>query len=198
MALKKNILPFIALILALIITLFAIYQMNKIPDSPYPQMHGEFSLQQMDGTFSFKDMAGKSGLIFFGYTHCPDVCPAILVNLGKALDLLDKSEQEKVIAVFISVDPERDTPEIMTKYVKYFHSQIIGLSGDKKEVERAAKSFYIGHEKNKPNEKGNYTITHATSLYLIRPDGLIGEIIGHNSTPEEIATALRRWLPWAD
>jgi protein SCO1/2 len=198
MSSKVNIFPVIALILSLIMTSFAIYQLNKMPDSPFPQIQGKFTLHRADGTFSFRNMAGKSGLLFFGYTHCPDVCPATLVNIGKALDLLDKSEQKKVRAVFISLDPDRDTPEKTTKYAKYFHPQIIGLSGNKKELELAAKSFYVGHEKNKANEKGNYTLSHSTSLYMIRPDGLIGELISHTSTPEKIAEALRRWLPWAD
>jgi protein SCO1/2 len=195
---KVSIFPIIVLILSLIMVSFGIYQLNKMPDSPFPQVQGKFTLHHADGTFSFKDMAGKSGLLFFGYAHCPDVCPATLVNVGKALNLLDQSEQEQVRAVFISLDPDRDTPEKITKYAKYFHPQIIGLSGSDKEVELAAKSFYVAREKNKPNKKGNYTLNHSTNLFMIRPDGMVGELISHNSTPEEIAKALRRWLPWAD
>jgi protein SCO1/2 len=195
---KVSMFPIIVLVLSLIVVSFGIYQMNKMPDSAFPQVKGEFTLHHADGTFSFKDMAGKSGLILFGYTHCPDVCPAALVNIANALNLLDESELEKIRALFISLDPKRDTPEKITKYAKYFHPKIIGLSGSEKEVLLAAKSFYAAREINKPNEKGNYTVNHTTTLYMIRPDGMVGEIISYKSTPEEIAKALRRWLPWAD
>jgi protein SCO1/2 len=198
MSRKVSKLPVIALILSLIIVSIVMYQINKIPDSSFPQVKGEFTLHHADGTYSFKDMAGKSGLILFGYTHCPDVCPAALVNIANALNLLDKSEQEKVQALFISLDPKRDTPEKITKYAKYFHPQIIGLSGSEEEVLLAAKSFYAAREINKPNEKGNYTVNHTTTLYMIRPDGMVGELVSHDSKPEDIAKALRRWLPWAD
>ncbi len=195
---KVSIFPVIVLVLSLAMTSFGIYQLNKMPESPFPQIQGKFTLHHADGSFSFTDMAGKSGLIFFGYTHCPDVCPATLVNVSNALNLLDKSEQKQVSIVFISLDPDRDTPEIMTKYVKYFHPKIIGLTGSEAEIDVAVKSFYAAREKNKPNEKGNYTINHSTNIYMIRPDGMVGELISSKSTPEEIAAALRRWLPWAD
>lgn len=198
MSRKVSKLPVIALILSLITISIVVYQVNKIPDSSFPQVKGEFTLHHADGSYSFKDMAGKSGLILFGYTHCPDVCPAALVNIANALNLLDKSEQEKVQALFISLDPKRDTPEKITKYAKYFHPQIIGLSGSEEEVLLAAKSFYAAREINKPNEKGNYTVNHTTTLYMIRPDGMVGELVSHDSKPEDIAKALRRWLPWAD
>jgi len=195
---KVSKLPVIALILSLIIISIVVYQVNKIPDSAFPQVKGEFTLHHADGSYSFKDMAGKSGLILFGYTHCPDVCPAALVNIANALNLLDESEQEKVRALFVSLDPKRDTPEKTTKYAKYFHPQIIGLSGSEEEVLLAAGSFYAAREMNEPNEKGNYSVNHTTTLYMIRPDGMVGELVSHDSKPEDIAKALRRWLPWAD
>jgi len=195
---KVSTLPLIVLILSLIMVSFGVYHINKIPDSAFPQVKGDFALHHADGSYSLKDMAGKSGLILFGYTHCPDVCPAALVNIANALNLLDKSEQEKVRALFISLDPKRDTPEKTDKYAKYFHPQIIGLSGSEEEVLLAANSFYAAREMNEPNEKGNYTVNHTTTLYMIRPDGMVGELVSHDSKPEVIAKALRRWLPWSD
>jgi protein SCO1/2 len=195
---KPSTFPLIILIISVGLVSFGLYSLNKMPESPYPGIQGDFALKGADGTLAFKDMLGKVGIIFFGYTHCPDVCPATLVNVGGALRLLNESEQDKVKAVFISLDPERDTPEKATKYAQYFHPRIMGLSGSPEEIEAAARSFLVGYEINKPNAAGNYTISHSTYIFLIRPDGKIGELVSHTSKPEDIAKSIRQWLPWAE
>ena len=189
---------YFAIALAICFSVIAIYQVNKIPDPAYPDFNTDFTLQSAGGPYGLKDMKGKVGLMLFGYTHCPDVCPATLVNFGKALEQLDEDERAKVRALFISLDPERDSVEVTDKYARYFHPQIIGLSGSKEEVETAAKTFFIGAMKDKPNEKGNYSMKHATTLYIIRPDGQMGDMISHTTPPEDLVKALRRWLPWAE
>lgn len=190
--------PIIVLILAISMIGFAAYNLSKMPATKYPQMQGAFKLHNADATVSFEDLKGKVSIVFFGYTHCPDICPATLVNFGKALKMLDEDEKEKVRMVFISLDPDRDTAEDMTKYTKFFHEDIIGLTGSKEEVEAAAKSFFVPSEKNKANAKGNYTMNHGTYLYIIRPDGKLGELASHKNPPEKIVASLRAWTKWAD
>lgn len=195
---KPSIHLIFATLLAVCVSIFAVYQVNKIPDPAYPDFNIDFTLQSADGPYGLKDMSGKVGLVLFGYTHCPDVCPATLVNFGKALEALDASDREKVRAIFVSLDSKRDTVEIIDKYAKYFHPQIIGLGGSQEEVDAVAKLFYVGFQKDEPNEKGNYSMKHSTTLFIIRPDGQMGDMISHSTPPEKLVEILGKWLPWAE
>ncbi|GAV19382.1 protein SCO1/2 [Mariprofundus micogutta] len=198
MSSKSSKFPYVILILAFIMIGFGAYNLNKMPDSKYPNFNADFSLHSGDKSVSFSDLSGKVSVVFFGYTHCPDVCPATLVNFGKALKMLDEDERNLVRAVFISLDHDRDTPETVQKYTNFFHPDIIGLTGDDKEVAAAAKSFMVPNEKNKPNAKGNYTMNHGTYLYIIRPDGKLGELASHKDSAEKIVASLRKWIKWAE
>ena len=184
---KQSLFPLVLLVIAAGLIGFGWYNLSKMPESPYPDIQPEFSLYDASGPVSSKELQGKVGIVFFGYTHCPDVCPAALVNIGKALDLLEEEERDKVKPVFISIDAARDKPAKVGKYARYFHPQIQGLSGSAEEVAAAAESFLVGYKKNAPNAAGNYTISHSTYVFLLRPDGKIAELIGHKSSPEDIA-----------
>ncbi|MFQ5582341.1 MAG: SCO family protein [Mariprofundaceae bacterium] len=194
---KHSYFPIIVIVISLGLVSFGLYQLNRMPESPYPQIKAEFALKGPDGSLSSSDLRGKVGLIFFGYTQCPDVCPATLVNIGATLKLLDESELKKLRPIFISLDPGRDTPEKAAKYAAFFHPAIIGLSGNMEEVNAAKKSFLIAMEKEKPDSANKYIINHSTYIFLMRPDGKIGELLGHADKPEKIAAAIRRWLSWA-
>ncbi len=192
----------ITAIIGLVIAFTAVgstwYFLNRIPDNQYPNFKLSFTLQSANGPVSLSDIKGKVGLLFFGYAHCPDVCPSTMVNFGHALDLLNESERSKVKALFISVDPARDTPKIIEKYVSFFHSDITGLTGSVEEIKAATKSFKVGFGKESPNELGNYSVVHSTYIFIVRPDGGLGSLIGHNASPEEIVESLRYWIKWAD
>ena len=195
---KRNIFPLILLGLASVLIGFGAYQLNKMPASPYPDIHGEFSLRSVAGPVTSKDMLGKVSLIYFGYTHCPDVCPDTLQRIAAALKLLNPDERAKVFPVFITTDPERDTPELMAEYVHHFSgSRILGLSGSPEAVAAAAKSFLTGYQKEAPDKKGDYVVTHGSHIIIVRPDGSIGNFMAHTSRPEDIADAIRHWLRWA-
>ncbi len=197
MNIKHNIFPFILLGLAALFIGFGVYNLNKMPASPYPYIHGKFSLHSVDGSVTSKDMLGKVGVIYFGYTHCPDVCPGTLLRMGSALKLLNPDELAKVFPVFITTDPARDSPEVMAKYVHHFDSHILGLSGSAKEIKAAAKSFLSGYKKEPVDKKGNYVVSHASFIIIVQPDGSIGKLMAHSSKPKDIAGAIRHWLRWA-
>jgi len=190
--------PISVLILAIGMIGFGIYNLNKMPETKYPMFNAAFTLHNAEGTVSYSDLVGKVSVIFFGYTHCPDVCPATLINFAKALKMMDEDEQQKVRAVFVAIDHERDTPEMVSKYTRYFHPDIIGLTGNKEEITAAAKAFMVPSEKNAPNAKGNYTMNHGTYLYIMRPDGKLGELASHQDPPEKIVASLRAWIKWAE
>jgi len=194
---KRNTFPLILLGLAAAFMGFGVYNLNKIPASPYPDIHGAFSLHSMDGTITSEDMLGKVGLIYFGYTHCPDVCPDTLLRIGSALKLLNSDELAKVLPIFITTDPERDNPQLMAAYAHRFDSHLLGLSGSAKEIKAAATSFLSGYKKEAADKKGNYAVSHASYIIIVRADGSIGELMTHASKPEDIAAAIRYWLRWS-
>lgn len=189
--------PLIGLLLALCAIAFGLYNMNKMPDAKYP-VKPDFSLVSSDGPLSLQDLQGKVVLAFFGYAHCPDVCPNTLNRIRAVLDELSASEREKVQALFITLDPARDTPEIMGKYVNFFDSRIIGLTGDFKAVAAAADAFKVPFDMDAPNKVGNYDLNHGTYFYVVRPDGELGHLVGHQDSVEKITATLRYWLKWAD
>ena len=116
------------------------------------------------------DFRGKTVALFFGYTHCPDVCPATLADLSLALDKLGK-DAERVQVLFITVDPERDKPEMMARYVPAFNLSFLGLYGDAQATAQAAKAFYIGYEKR--TTSSGYNMDHSTGTFLVDPKGKV-------------------------
>ncbi len=196
MDIKRNILPLTLLGLAILFISFGAYQLNKMPASRYPDIHGKFSLLSADGPVTSDQMRGKVGVIYFGYTHCPDVCPDTLLRIGAALNQLNEEELSKVMPVFITTDPARDTPELMATYARHFDSHLLGLSGSEQAIATAAKSFLTGYQKASPDTKGNYTVSHASFIIIVRPDGDIAEFMTHTSPPEKIAETIRYWLRW--
>ncbi len=114
----------------------------------------------------------KVVLLFFGYTHCPDVCPAAMQVLQKAYEKLGE-DKEDVAVVFISVDPERDTPKLVSEYAKYFNKNFVGLTGDPKEIKNVAKHYMVFYEKVGGTGKNDYLVNHTANVYLITQDGKI-------------------------
>lgn len=129
-----------------------------------------------------KDLEGHPYLIYFGFTHCPEICPTTLAETSAWLEQLgDKGKDLKVY--FVTVDPERDTQEILESYLSSFDDRIVGITGDLAEIDRLAKSFHIYYRKV-PLDDGDYTMDHTASVFLMRPDGTFQGTIafGEDST----------------
>jgi len=118
---------------------------------------------------SLADYRGKVVAIFFGYTHCPDVCPTTMADMARVMDKLGK-DADKVQVLFVTVDPERDTREILAQYPPAFYPSFVGLSGDVAATEQAAKAFGIIYQKQ-PTKSGSYTLDHSAGTFLISPSG---------------------------
>ncbi|CAN5560367.1 SCO family protein [soil metagenome] len=133
---------------------------------------GPFTLTDQTGKrVSDTDFRGKYMLIFFGYTYCPDVCPTELQVMSAALDQLGSSAG-KIQPIFITIDPERDTPELMKAYVANFHPRLIGLTGSPAEIAAAGKAYRVYYARAKGYETAkDYLMDHSTILYLMGPDG---------------------------
>ncbi len=140
------------------------------------------------------DYAGKYQLIFFGYTHCPDVCPTDLQVLARAVDALGPAGAA-VRPIFISFDPARDTPPVLAEYVANFHPRLIGLTGTRAQISAAAKAYRVIAEKTGESADGkDYLIDHTAQTYLIGPTGEGLEIFDHGTRPQAMAQRIRRHL----
>lgn len=154
---------------------------------------GPFRLVAQDGrTVTEKDFTGAPFLVFFGFTHCPDVCPTTLFEVSEVLRVAgDKAGG--VRALFITVDPERDTPEIMKSYLGSFDPRIVGLSGDAAAIDAVAKA-YKAYAKKVPLKDGGYTMDHTAVVYLMDRQGRFVSSFNLKRPPEEAARDLLRHL----
>jgi protein SCO1/2 len=155
---------------------------------------GDFTLQGKNGPVALADFRGKVVLIYFGYTFCPDVCPTSLSLMAQALSSLEPAQRERVQGIFISVDPERDTPERLKEYAPFFHPAIIGISGSQEQLAAVTKQYGASYMKQKPNAEGQYAVDHSSVTYGIDPDGKLAASLPHASTPQQISDAIRPLL----
>ena len=165
------------LFILLLVALLAGCEKPKLP-SPFHASdigamftEADFRLTDHNGkTRTLVDFRGKAVVLFFGYTHCPDVCVTTLADLAQAMQLLG-SDADKVQVLFITVDPERDKPEMLMQYVPAFHPSFLGLYGDAQATAQAAKAFYVAYEK-RPTASG-YNMDHTVGAFLVDPNGKV-------------------------
>lgn len=161
---------------------------------PPPQLGGPFSLTDQNGkTRTDADFRGKLMLIYFGYTDCPDTCPATLVAITKALEDLGSSAAE-VEPIFITVDPARDTPEQMKAYAANFSPRLIALTGTPAQLETVEREFRIYAKKEPGASAGSYLMDHSAFLYLMGRDGKLARIIPPGEKPADMADDIRKYL----
>ncbi len=152
---------------------------------------GPFRLETGDGKMvTDADFRGRWMLVYFGYTRCPDACPTALQDMANALDGLTPAERAKVAALFITVDPERDTPAVVQDYVRAFNAPITGLSGTPEQVAAAAKAYRVYYAKH-PRADGDYEMDHSSIIYVMDPRGEFIANFTHESAPDAIAAKLR-------
>jgi protein SCO1 len=154
---------------------------------------GPFQLEDQTGKpFTDQDMKGRPFLVFFGYTHCPDICPTTLFDMSQVMQKLGK-DADRVGALFITVDPERDTPATLKDYLSSFDPHLRGLTGDPAAVNAAIKAYRV-YAKKIPLENGDYTMDHTAVVYLMDKDGHFVAPFNLKQTPEAAAEQLRRYL----
>jgi protein SCO1/2 len=180
-----------SLILGLLIVFWAMGGVSKVAQPA--AIGGPFQLTDQNGkAVTDKNLKGKPTLIFFGYTHCPDVCPTSLFEISEVLRAMGK-DADKVNAVFISVDPERDTQAAMKDYLSSFDPHLEGLSGDPAETAKVITSYRV-YAKKVPTKDGDYTMDHTALIYLMDRDGRFVSPFNLKRTPEEAAVDLKRYL----
>jgi protein SCO1/2 len=148
-----------------------------------------FALTATDGTASTeRTYRGKWLVIYFGYTFCPDICPTTLMEIAAALDALGP-RAGAVQGLFITVDPRRDTPGVLTEYLKSFDPRLIGLTGTPAQIALAAKSFHVFYERHDADD-GSYTYDHSAFVYVVDPDGKFAKAITGEAGSKQIAATL--------
>jgi protein SCO1 len=154
---------------------------------------GPFKLIDQNGkTVSDQDLKGHPFLVFFGFTHCPDVCPTTLFDVSEILRALGP-DAARTRALFITVDPERDTPAVMKDYLSSFDPHLSGLTGDPADIAAVAKAYRVYYKKV-PSEGGNYTMDHTAIVYLMDKDGRFVSPFSLKRPTEAAAADLRRYL----
>jgi protein SCO1/2 len=163
------------------------------PNVPAPSaIGGPFVLETGAGRkISDQDLRGAPFLVFFGYTHCPDVCPTTLFQISEILRALGPDAKIKV--VFVTVDPERDNPQLMQDYVGSFDPRIIGLSGDRAAIDKVMAEYRV-YARKSPGQNGEYTMDHSALVYLMDRDGKFLRAFNLERPPEQAAAELKPLL----
>ena len=186
------------LLLALALALAGCSGRAEEPPLKGAAIGGPFSLVDQDGRpATERDFAGRYRIMYFGFTHCPDVCPTDLAIIGQALRRFEKSHPARaarVTPIFVSVDPERDTPAVLKEYVAAFHPRLVGLTGAPGQVAEAIKRYGAYGAKEEPAPAGGYNVDHSRLAELIGPDGLPIALLPYEKGAEAVASELERWV----
>ncbi len=154
----------------------------------------DFTLIDHNGNFKrLSDFYGQAIVLFFGYIHCPDVCPTTLAEMAEAMNRLG-NDADKVTVLFVSVDPKRDTPDIMKAYVTSFHPRFIGLTGSATDIAEVGRAFKVVAEKRGDVAGGNYTIDHSAGAYIYDPSGRLRSYVTYGSGADVLVHDLKQVL----
>ena len=176
---------------------------GSAPPAPEPPLAGaaiggDFALTNAAGeTVKWGDFAGKYRVVYFGYAFCPDICPTDMQRVAQGLKQLKQSDPAKagrIVPIFITVDPERDTPKVVGEFAAAFSPDIIGLTGSPEQIAATAKAFAVGYSKGEPVEGGGYLVDHTTVTYLFGPDGAPIATLPTDKGAEAVAAELDRWV----
>jgi len=132
-------------------------------------------------------------LVYFGYTHCPDVCPLGLQTMAEALDALGYAG-DRLTPVFVTVDPDRDTPQVMAGYVTFFHPRLVGITPSAEDLKAMATAWRVKYAKVEMGEGRDYLMDHTATIFLIDPDGTIAGRLSHNMPADQMAAKIRTVL----
>lgn len=160
---------------------------------------GGFSLVNSRGeTVTNRDFLGHYALVYFGYTYCPDICPTSLSAMARALELMDPKQAARITPVFVSVDPDRDTPEVIGPYVAAFHPRLVGLTGTAEDIAKAAAAYKVKYKTVAPEGDGPYLIDHSAIVYFMGPQGQFLTHFTHGTAPERMAEMMGRFIAALD
>jgi len=175
------------------------HQSQSLPQTGYKSVSGQvalggpYTLTDQDGrSRSSSDFRGKYQLIYFGYTSCPDICPTTLAIIDAAMDKLGTTEN-RIVPIFITIDPERDKAEVLKAYLAAFGPRFVGLTGTPEQIAPVEREFRV-YAKKQPSQGGGYSMDHSNVIYLMGPEGKLLSLYDSTASPEDLAKDLRRRL----
>lgn len=167
---------------------------GAVSSSGKAQVGGPFTLVNDAGeTVTDETFRGRYMLIYFGFTFCPDVCPTELGIMSAALDQLGE-KAEKVQPLFVTIDPERDTPEVMARYVTLFHPRLTGLTGTPEQIASIAKAYHVFYRKAEDESSTDYTMDHSSIVFLMGPDGEYLKLFPPQTPPDKMAETIASYI----
>ena len=180
----------------------ALFACSPAPEESPPlagaTIGGEFSLVDQRGQpRTWADFRGRYAVVYFGYTYCPDVCPTDMQRTAQGLREFARQKPalaRKVRHIFVSVDPERDTPAVIDEFTAAFGKDIVGLTGTREQVDAAAKAFKVFHGKGKVEEGSAYLVDHSNVVYLFDPEGKPLATLPADQGADAVARELARWV----
>lgn len=159
---------------------------------------GPFALVDGNGkAFTDRDLLDRYALVYFGFTFCPDACPTDMAALAaglKEVERTDPATAAKVLPVFVTVDPARDTPAVVKAFARAFHPRAVGLTGSREAVDAAATAYGVAHSIGERNAEGGYLVDHSRAAYLMGPDGKPLALAGQDGGPRAVAATIRQWV----
>ncbi len=164
-------------------------------ENPYGDFGGDFSLASQKGKWKLSDSNGKVRILYFGFTHCPDICPLSLSKLKRELKQLNEKERAQIVPVFISVDYKRDTPDTVQKYAEFFSDDFVGLTGKEDEIKKVTKQYgvFFALTPLKDSEMG-YTVDHTSRFFLINKKGEYANSFSKVQGNEDFIKELRKLI----
>lgn len=188
------------LLLSIALVAAVMFYFQQQPDAPEQRIlggniGGDFTLMSADGPVSLSDFRGKGVVIYIGYTYCPDVCPMALAVLGQALRNMPEEQSAQIQGIFISVDPERDSLEHLANYSSFFSPQIIGVTGEKSEIDQVVQQYGAFYRRVEMRDSAmEYAVDHSSRLYLINPEGNLEALVSHNTHPDQLMNNLKQLI----
>jgi protein SCO1/2 len=192
--------PIIALIAAAALALAGCGGAAPAPEPPLAgaAIGGDFALTNSAGeTVEWRDFAGKYRVVYFGYAFCPDICPTDMQRVAQGLKVLkagDPAKAAKIQPIFITIDPERDTPQVVGEFAAAFSDDIIGLTGTPEQIAAAAKAFKVFYSKGETVEGGGYLVDHSNIVYLFGPEGEPLATLPVDLGGDAVAAELDKWV----
>jgi len=179
--------------LALLIILPLLSSLFTTSQASTSSIGGDFTLIDHEGkTFRLQQLRGKVVLLFFGYTFCPDICPTELAGVSRVLDGLG-TDADRVQGLFVSLDPERDTPRVLKDYLSYFNRQLIGLTGSQDAIRQVSSRYRVRYQKH-PLPNGSYSLDHSANLFIIDQHGQLFSVVPYGLPPEHVQRVVRSLL----
>ena len=167
---------------------------NNVSSTGKALIGGDFRLTDTQKTVrTDKDFLGQYTLVFFGFTQCPDVCPTTLTTISSVMDEMNDSA-EQITPIFITIDPDRDSPDVMKEYLQAFHPSVVGLTGSHKEIKQAVKAYKVYTQYGKQDKHAAYEVMHSGYVYFMNNKGEYITHFSHDDSVEKIVSVIRQHI----